>query len=489
MAAHELVVVVLAAGKGTRLKSALAKVLHRAGGRPLVEHVVRAAQALHPRAIVVVVGHQADAVRAVVEPLGVQTALQEPQNGTGHAMQMVRRSLDPRAKYALVVPGDAPLIRTETLAGVIRAHTEGRAAATILSADLADPSGYGRIVLRGDNAPAGPRRVAAIVEDKALLPSQRSIPEVNSSSYAFTLEKLWPALERVRPENVHKEIYLTDAIALLDAQGEIVLAEKVPDAQEVLGCNTRAELGEVDRIFRTRKRAELMDAGVTIQLPETVLIDPDVEIGADTVIEPAVQLLGRARIGANCIVRTGSVLTDAVLDDHVEIRPHCVITASHIAAGTIVGPMAHIREHAEIGANARIGNYVEVKKSRIAGGVKAQHLTYIGDASIGARSNIGAGTITCNYDGVKKNATTIGEGVFIGSNSALVAPVTIGDGAYVAAGSTITQDVPPDSLGIARGIQVNKEGWVKARKSKNPPDKKNPARSRRKKTTRKKSRR
>jgi bifunctional UDP-N-acetylglucosamine pyrophosphorylase/glucosamine-1-phosphate N-acetyltransferase len=458
MSAREIVVVVLAAGKGTRLKSSLAKVLHRAGGRPLVEHVVRAALALNPLEVVVVVGHQADAVRQVVEPLRAKCVLQEPQNGTGHAMQMARSAIAPRAKYALVVPGDAPLVRTETLSGLIHAHKFGNAAASILSAILHDPSGYGRIVRKKNGT------VEAIVEEKAASADQRKIQEVNSSIYCFTLEMLWPCLDRVRPENVHKEIYLTDAIALLDKQGDRVLAEVAADAHEILGCNTRAELAEVDRIFRARKRAALMDSGVTIQLPETVLIDPDVEIGADSVIEPSVQLLGSTRIGANCIVRTGSVLTDAVLEDGCEVRQHCVITATHLGRGVVVGPMAHLREHAELRDGARVGNFVEVKKSVLGEGVKSMHLTYIGDASIGRGTNVGAGTITCNYDGVKKNPTTIGERVFIGSNSALVAPVTIGDGAYVAAGSTITQDVPPDSLGIARGMQVNKEGWVTARK-------------------------
>src|SRR3990172_4757894 len=302
MAAKDFVIVVLAAGKGTRLKSALAKVLHRAGGRPLVEHVVRAAKPLGAKEIVVVVGYQADEVRAIVASAAADATcvLQEPQRGTGHAVLVARKAIG-RAKYALVVPGDAPLVRTETLACVMRAHQKGEAAVTILSALLHEPTGYGRIVRKHDGT------VAAIVEEKALTDEQRIINEVNSSIYCFTLEKLWPALTKVRPDNVHRELYLTDTIALLNQQGERVLAEVAPDAQEILGCNTRAELAEVDRVLRARKRAELMDAGVTLQMPETVLIDPEVTIGADTVIEPAVQLLGRTRIGANCTIRTGSV--------------------------------------------------------------------------------------------------------------------------------------------------------------------------------------
>src|SRR5271155_5870194 len=452
-------VVILAAGKGTRLRSNLAKVLHRAGGRTLVEHVVRACLPLRAREIAAIVGHQAEAVRACVAPLGAGAILQQPQNGTGHALRVARHKLHRRSKYVLVMPGDAPLTRTETLQRLAHAHLESGAAATILTAMLAEPTGYGRIVRKSDNS------VARIVEERAATPEERAIQEINSSLYAFTLEALWPCLDALRPENVHKELYLTDAIALLNQRGGRVLAEVAPDAQEVLGCNTRAELAEVDRIFRDRKRRALMDAGVTIYLPETVVVDPDVRIGPDTVVEPFVHLLGQTRIGANCTIRTGSVLTDAVLDDGVTVREHSLITASRLRAGARVGPFSHVRDGAEIGLDARVGNYVEVKKSRLGEGVKAQHLTYIGDASIGRGTNIGAGTITCNYDGVNKNRTSIGSQVFIGSNTALVAPVRVGDRAYVAAGSTITENVPADALGIARGKQANKRGWAAARRA------------------------
>jgi bifunctional UDP-N-acetylglucosamine pyrophosphorylase/glucosamine-1-phosphate N-acetyltransferase len=451
-------VVIIAAGKGTRLRSGLAKVLHEAGGRTLVEHVVRACLPLRAREILVVVGHQAQDVAQRVTPLGARTILQKPQKGTGHALQVARRPLGSRPKYALVLPGDAPLIRTETLLRLARKHAEGQAAATVLTALLPDPAGYGRIVRKSDG------RVAAIVEEKSATPEQLTIQEINSSLYVFTLEKLWPCLGALRPANVHRELYLTDSIALLDQRGESVLAEVAEDAQEVLGCNTRAELAEVDRIFRERKRRALMDSGVTIFLPETVVIDPDVLIGEDTVIEPCVRLLGRTRIGSYCAVRTGSILTDAVLEDGVTVREHSIVTASRLRRGARVGPFSHLRDGTEIGPNARVGNFVEVKKSRLGVGVKAQHLTYLGDASIGRGSNIGAGTITCNYDGVRKNRTTIGARVFVGSNTALVAPIRLGDGAYVAAGSTLTESVPADSLGIARGRQMNKKGWAAARR-------------------------
>ena len=458
MAIPDSVIVILAAGKGTRLKSALAKVLHRAGGRSLVEHVVRACQPLKAREIVVVVGHQAEDVTASLAPLGVRTALQQPQRGTGHAMFVARRAIPSRAKFAILLPGDAPLIRTETLAALARAHQESGAAATILSAELENPNGYGRIVRRDDGS------VSAIVEDSALTTEQRAIREINSSIYCFTLEKLWPILGTLKPQNVHKELYLTDAIAMLRQKGEKVQAVMAADPDEVLGCNTRADLAAVDAVLRRRKRAELMDAGVTMELPETVLIDPEVTAGADTRIEPCVQLLGRTRIGAGCTIRTGSILTDAVLEDNVLVKPYSLVTASHLSRGTQVGPFAHIRDGARLEENARVGNFVEVKKSVLGEGVKAMHLTYLGDARVGGGTNIGAGTITCNYDGVQKHPTTIGKRVFIGSDTALVAPVRVGDGAYVGAGSIITENVPADALGLARGRQVIKPGWAAARR-------------------------
>jgi bifunctional UDP-N-acetylglucosamine pyrophosphorylase/glucosamine-1-phosphate N-acetyltransferase len=453
MSNNDLTTVILAAGKGTRLKSSLAKVLHRAGGRTLVEHVVRTCAPLRARETVVVVGHQAEQVAAVVEPLEAVTVLQQPQNGTGHAMLVAKRSLG-RAKFAVVLPGDAPLVRTETLKGLISAHRNGNAAATILSAVLADPSGYGRVIRKSETA------VSGIVEESQLTDEERDINEINSAIYCFTLEKLWPALAQVKPNNKHRELYLTDAIAAMNAKGEIVLAQVAADSREVLGCNTRADLADVDRIFREWKRNALMDAGVTIQLPETVLIDPDVTVGEDTIIEPTVQLLGKTKIGARCIIRTGSVLTNAVLGDEVTVEPHCVVQESRLDDGVVIGPFARLRPNNHLKAGARIGNFVELKKSTIGEGAKAMHLSYLGDAKIGTKSNIGAGTITCNYDGFHKYPTSIGNKVFVGSDTALVAPVRVGDGAYIAAGSTITENVPADGLGIARARQVNKPGWA-----------------------------
>jgi bifunctional UDP-N-acetylglucosamine pyrophosphorylase/glucosamine-1-phosphate N-acetyltransferase len=359
---------------------------------------------------------------------------------------------------AIVLPGDAPLIRTETLKALLHTHRTGNAAATILSAVLADPSGYGRIVRKSET------QVGAVVEDSQLTAEQRELNEINSSIYCFTLAKLWPALAKVKPNNKHREIYLTDAIALIASGGEAVLAQIVPDSREVLGCNTRADLAEVDRIFRERKRQELMAAGVTIQLPETVLIDPDVTVGEDSTLEPAVQLLGRTRLGARCKIGTGSVLHDARLGDDVTVRVHSLLEESRLDDGTIVGPFARLRPGTHLKAGARVGNFVETKKAVIGEGTKVPHLSYIGDAKLGSKTNVGAGTITCNYDGVNKYPTIIGNKVFVGSDSVLVAPVRIGDGAYIAAGSTITENVPGDALGIARGRQANKKGWAAKRR-------------------------
>lgn len=419
----------------------------------MVEHAVRACLAVGPKKIMAVVGYQAEKVQAVVEPLGVETVLQEPQKGTGHALLVAKRAIG-NAKYLVVLPGDAPLVRTETLRALIQKHKNGEAVATILTAVLADPSGYGRILRKGGDT------VAAIIEESQLTVEQKELNEINSSMYCFTTAKLWPALAEVKPNNKHREIYLTDAIAVMNAKGETVQAEVVADSRETLGCNTRADLADVDHTFREWKREQLMRDGVTIQLPETVLVDPDVVVGEDTIIEPCVQLLGKTRIGMRCVVKTGSVVHDSVLGDDAVLEPHCVITASRIDAQVIAGPFARMRPDSHVKRGAKIGNFVELKKSTVGEGSKVPHLSYIGDTKIGMKSNIGAGTITCNYDGFHKHPTTIGNKVFVGSDTTLVAPVRVADGAYVAAGSTITENVPAESLGIARERQVNKKGWA-----------------------------
>ena len=453
MSNKDVAVLILAAGKGTRLKSSLAKVLHHAGGRPIVDQVVHACLPLHARKIIAVVGHQAEQVSVLVRPRGVETVLQQPQNGTGHALLVSKRAIG-NAKFVVVLPGDAPLIRTETLRALVGKHKSGNAAATILTAVLADPSGYGRILRKSGDT------VAAIIEESKLSPEQRELNEINSSIYCFTSAKLWPALVQVKPDNKHREIYLTDAISVLNSKGETVLAEIAADPREALGCNTRADLASVDRTFRERKRDQLMRDGVTIQLPETVLVDPDVTVGEDTILEPCVQLLGKTKIGARCTVRTGSVLKDMILGDDVLVEPHCVFTQSRIESEVVIGPFARLRPESHLLRGARVGNFVELKKSTLGEGSKAPHLSYIGDTKIGSKSNIGAGTITCNYDGFAKYPTTIGNRVFVGSDSVLVAPLKLGDGAYIAAGSVITENVPPDALGIGRSRQTNKPAWA-----------------------------
>ncbi len=451
-----LAIAILAAGKGTRLKSKRPKVLHTIGGKPLLLHVIDAALQLAPASdIYVIIGHEAEAVRAAVEPTGVGFVLQGEQRGTGHAIQEVLPAL---AGYTdlLVLSGDVPLLQASTAAALLELHNSGRAAMTILSAEVANPFGYGRIVRREPNSP----EVAAIVEQKDLAPGQERIREINSGIYAFALPPLRDHIGRIQANNKQGELYLTDLAALLTGAGERVLAIQAPSAGEILGANTIAEMMALDAALRRQIVERHMAAGVTIFQPDSVVIDATVEIGADTVIEPFAQLLGRTRVGTGCRIRSYSVLEDMRLGDNVLVRQGCILTGSVIADGALLGPYAHLRPDSTVGAGAHIGNFVELKKTRMAAGAKANHLAYLGDTEIGAGANIGAGTIVCNYDGVHKHQTSIGEGAFVGSNSVLVSPVTIGAGAYVAAASCITENVPDGALALGRARQVNKEGWV-----------------------------
>ena len=457
-AAH-FAIVIMAAGKGTRLKSKRAKVLHEIAGRPLLAHVIMAAQQIVPAEhIYVIVGHQAQAVRAAVAPLGVKFVLQAEQRGTGHAIMCAREQV---ASYQniLVLSGDVPLIRPETIAQLRDFHLSKKAAMTILTAAPPDPFGYGRVIRAG-----GSDRVKAIVEQKALTKSQQKEREINSGIYAFATKPLFANIECLKTDNVHHELYLTDMAALLVKDKAAVVALKAADSAEVLGTNTLTELSSLDATMRARKCADLMAAGVSIYRPETCIIDNDVEIGADTILEPFVQILGRTRIGSDCRIRSFSVISDSQIADNVLLRPGCIIDQSTIAAGAQLGPYAHVRPGSEIGESAHVGNFVETKKTRMGRGAKANHLSYLGDSDVGAGVNVGAGTITCNYDGVNKHMTMIEENAFIGSDSTLVAPVRIGKGAYVAAGSTITEDVPADALALGRSRQTTKEGWSRARR-------------------------
>jgi len=460
-------IAILAAGQGTRFKSKLAKVLHSAGGRTLIEHVARAARELPAGALFVIVGYQAEAVTAAVKSIpgpmpgsGAQFVRQEGPLGTGHAVRCGRADLELAAPHLMVLSGDTPLLEASTLRRFLEFHMRSEAAASVMTADLQDPSGYGRIVRGADDS------IIAIVEHKSASPKQLRIQEINTGIYCFQTRELFSELERLAPDPITKEYYLTDVIGLLHSRGLTVAAYKGSNPAEVTGVNTRVELAEVDQVLRERKARALMLSGVTLIQPANILLDPDVEVGADTVIEPGVSLLGRTRVGEGCRIGAHSIITDSELGDGVIVKPSCVITESKIFEGASVGPFSQLRPESEIGPDARIGNFVEVKKSRIGRGAKAQHLTYLGDATVGEGSNIGAGTITCNYDGARKSQTVIEDHVFIGSGTELVAPVRVGKNAYVAAGSTITEEVPADSLAIARSRQVGKPGWVSKRKKK-----------------------
>jgi bifunctional UDP-N-acetylglucosamine pyrophosphorylase/glucosamine-1-phosphate N-acetyltransferase len=457
---RDFAIVIMAAGKGTRLKSKRAKVLHEIGGQPLLAHVIKAAQQIVPAEhIYVIVGHQAENVRAAIESMGVKFVLQADQRGTGHAIMCAREKV---ASYQniLVLSGDVPLIRPETIASLRDFHLNKKAAMTILTATPSDPFGYGRVIRAGSRSD----RVKAILEQKALTRSQQKEREINSGIYAFAAKPLFANIDRLSTGNAHHELYLTDMAALLVKSKATVVALKASDAAEVLGANTLAELSSLDATMRARKCADLMATGVSIYRPETCVIDPDVEIGADTILEPFVQVLGRTRIGSDCRIRSFSVISDAQIADNVLVRHGCIVDQSSIAAGAQLGPYAHVRPGSEIGEGAHVGNFVETKKTRMGRGSKANHLTYLGDSDIGAGVNVGAGTITCNYDGAHKHMTVIEDGAFIGSDSTLVAPVRIGKGAYVAAGSTITHDVPADALALGRSRQITKEAWARTRR-------------------------
>ncbi len=469
-------IAILAAGQGTRFKSKKAKVLHEVGGRPLIAHVVRAAQALSPDAIFVIVGYQAEAVieslHELAEPQpgkSLRFIRQAEPLGTGHALRCGHAALQSTAPRLLVLYGDTPLLTPLTLRQFLESHRRSGAAASVLTAQREDPSGYGRI-LRGPDGD-----VTAIVEQKSASPEQLRIPEINTGIYCFETALLWPELERLTPDPTTGEYYLTDVIGLLTSRGQKVAAYEAAHAAEVMGVNNRAEMAEVDAQLRAQKARELMLAGVTIIRPETVLIDPEVEVGADTVIEPGVSLLGRTRVGEDCRIGAFSVITDSEIADAVNVQPSCVIAGAKVASGAGIGPFARLRPGTEIGPEAKIGNFVEIKNTRVGRRARAGHLTYLGDATVGEGTNIGAGTITCNYDGEKKNLTVIEDDVFIGSGTELVAPVRVGQGAYVAAGSTITEDVPPDSLALARSRQITKPGWVSQRRKKAAKENSKPA--------------
>ena len=457
-----IAVAIMAAGKGTRLKSQLPKVLHEVGGKPLLEHVIRAATHIVSASdVYAIIGHEAERVRRAMEHTGVKFVLQAEQHGTGHALMVAREALA-GYDHVIVLSGDAPLITAETIGRLKDFHLQEKAAMTLLSAELENPTGYGRVLRK---SPRG-AEVQAIVEEKSASPAQKKIREINSGFYVFAVKELYDHIDKLSTANAHGEYYLTDMAEALRKYGRPVVAWKTSNASEVLGGNTRAELADIDIQMRMAKCRQLMADGVTIFYPATCLIDADVTIAPDTVIEPYVQLLGRTKIGTACRIRSYCVIRDSEIGDGVLIRPGCIMEEARISAGALLGPYSHLRPGSEIGEGAHVGNFVETKKIKLGKGSKANHLTYLGDAEIGAGVNIGAGTITCNYDGVHKHKTVIEDAVFIGSDSTLVAPVRIGKGAYVGAASCITDDVPEDALAIGRGRQIVKEGWAREKRKK-----------------------
>ena len=445
-------VLVLAAGKGTRMRTTRPKVLHRLAGHTLIEHVLHAAGPLAPASTTIVVGHQGDKVRHLVSSFAPSACFvhQQPQLGTAHAILQAEPVLAGKTGTLVVLSGDAPLINSQTLLNLVTTHESSTAAATVLTARLDRPYGYGRIIRRK-------QQLLAVIEEIDATTEQRTIKEVNSGIYAFDLRLLLDALPKVPDAGPKHERYLPAVLELLRRQQLTVSSVITDEAHEIRGINSQSELAEVSAIVRQRKYEELMAAGVTIEDPATTYIDSDVQVGTDTVIHPGVFLEGRTTVGARCELHSGVRIVNSTIGDDVTVNNYSVITDSAVNERALVGPFAHIRPDSTVGIGAKVGNFVELKKAYLATGAKANHLSYIGDATVGVDSNIGAGTITCNYDGVQKHETNIEANVFIGSGTELVAPVTIGQGAYVAAGSCVTDDVPPGALALARGRQVNKE--------------------------------
>lgn len=450
----------MAAGKGTRLLSKHPKVLHEIAGKPLLGHVVAAAKQVVPASqIFVIIGHEAERVRQALQSTGIGFVEQTDQRGTGHAVMQTREALK-GFDDVLVLSGDVPLITAATIDRVLRFHRRQNAAMTILTTEPENPSGYGRVFRKNDRDD----EVESIVEQKQLTGPQLGHREINTGIYAFQVKPLFAHLDELTTDNPHGEYYLTEIAGILSRAGERVVALRTDDAHEVLGANTRAELAQLDTFLRERKTSALMAAGVSIFKPETCVIDAGVEVGADTVIEPFVQLLGETKIGSDCRIRSYSVVSNSMLGDNVLLRHGSIVDQAKVGNGALLGPYCHLRPASDIGEGAHIGNFVETKKTKLGKGSKANHLTYLGDAQIGADVNIGAGTITCNYDGVNKFGTVIGDGVFVGSDTTLVAPIEVGNGAYIGAASCVTENVPEDALAVARGRQVNKEGWAKKKR-------------------------
>ncbi len=450
--------IILAAGKSTRMRSRLPKPLQPVCGLPLTSHVIRACQSAGIKTIVVIVGHEAETVKAGLteangERTPLQFALQAQQRGTGDAVSAAKPLLGDWNGDIVVLVGDIPLLPASALETVLEKHRRGDACATLLTAITDDPTGYGRVIRNPDGT------VSRLVEERDALPEEKAVKEWNPSIYAFRAPELWAALEKITPDNAQGEFYFTDTVGVLTRQGHKVEAVPVSDARFVEGANNKVELAELNALMRSRLLTDLMLSGVTVVDPVHTYLEIEVEVGQDTVIEPNVLLKRGTRIGEDCLIGAGSRIERSTLGNGVQILSSQIVGAT-IEDGSKVGPFAHLRPGTRLGKGVKIGDFVEIKNSTLEAGAQAAHLTYIGDATVGEETNIGGGTITCNYDGFLKHRTTIGKSVFVGTHSTLVAPVTIGDGAFIAAASSITEDVPGDALGIGRARQENKAGWA-----------------------------
>jgi len=451
---NSVAAIVLAAGKGTRMKSALVKVLHPAAGRPMINWAVDAARGAGAAPTVLVVGHQGDAVRGLFsDATDISCAVQEEQLGTGHAVACAREALAGFNGTVLILCGDTPLLRAETLQDLIVFHREQGAVLTVLTAEMANPHGYGRIVRSADG------HVQRIVEQKDATPQEQAIREINSGIYCMEADFLFANIDSISNQNAQQEFYLTDLVSIAVKNGLTCLGRCTDDPDEIMGVNDRAQLAEAARILRRRINRDLMCAGVSLVDPEPTYIDHGVRIASDTVVHPNCTISGATVIGSGCTIENGVSISDCTIGDNCHIKAGSVLEGSQLHAAVSIGPMAHLRPGTVLNEHVKIGNFVETKKVVMGEGSKASHLTYLGDAEIGSNVNIGCGTITCNYDGVNKHRTVIGDDVFIGSDVQLVAPVRVGRNSLVAAGTTVTVDVPPDSLAISRVPQVNKEGW------------------------------
>jgi bifunctional UDP-N-acetylglucosamine pyrophosphorylase / glucosamine-1-phosphate N-acetyltransferase len=460
---HGLTTIILAAGEGKRMRSRQPKVLHELCGRPLITYPLRVARTLADR-IVLVVGPNSETVCAVAGD-GVGIVEQRERLGTGHAVLQARQECESASGPIVVLPGDVPLLSVETIERLVSHHASTGAAATILTAIVERPHGYGRVLRQGG-------RVKRIVEDRDATDDEKRVSEINTSVYCFDGRRLWPALDQIKPDNDQGEYYLTDVIALLAKAGGRVEAISVQDSDEALGVNDRKQLATLAAIQRRRIVDRHMLAGVTIIDPSTTYIDDTVTIGADTVIYPNVVIDVASEIGSDCVVGTGCQIRATKVGDRVQLKPYCVLTDSVIEEAAVMGPFCHLRPKSHVGPGAEIGNFIELKKAKVGRKSKAHHVGYLGDVTIGEGANIGAGTIFVNYDGAAKHHTTVADGAFVGSNSSIVAPLTIGEGAYIAAGSVITKDVPPDALAVERAPLLVKEHWAARRRARRAAEKK-----------------